>query len=126
PQVTLSHDGSELRLAPLLVAVANCKQYGSGAKIAPKAVVNDGFLHLVVVNRTPWYRLIRYLPNLFNGTLDQAPFLKTTLTKELHAEFDREIPYHIDGEIRFGGTKFSATIEPQALTLQVPREYRVS
>ena len=44
--MNVSLGAKERRLTPFLIAIANCKQYGIGAKIAPKAVVNDGFLNL--------------------------------------------------------------------------------
>ena len=122
--ITLSYDKTELRLAPLLVAIANCKQYGSGAMIAPKAIVNDGLLHLVIIRQAPWYQLLWRLPKVFNGTFDKAPFLQTILTKEVRITFNKEMPYHIDGEIRFGGTKLTAQIETKALVLNVPKSYQ--
>jgi hypothetical protein len=36
---------------------------------------------------------------------------------------EKEVPYHIDGEIRFGGQNLVAKIEPMAVTLKVPQVY---
>jgi YegS/Rv2252/BmrU family lipid kinase len=115
--------GKERRLAPFLIAIANCKQYGIGVKIAPQAVVNDGFLNLVIVHQAPWFKYLWHLPKVFTGHFDQAPFLETVLTKEVTIALEKEVPYHIDGEIRFGGGNLVVEIEPGALTLMVPQVY---
>jgi len=123
--MNLSFGGKERRLTPFLIAIANSKQYGIGVKIAPKAVVNDGFLNLSIVHQAPWYKYLWHLPKVFTGNFDQAPFLETVLTKEVTIAPEKEVPYHIDGEIRFGGGNLVARIEPNAVTLKVPQVYTI-
>ena len=117
--------GKERHLTPFLIAIANCKQYGIGAKIAPKAVVNDGFLTLSIVHQASWYEYVWHLPKVFTGNFDQAPFLETVLTTEVTIAPEKEVPYHIDGEIRFGMESLVIKIEPRALTLKVPQVYPI-
>src|SRR4030042_3884690 len=123
--MNLSLGGKERRLTPFLIAIANCKQYGIGVKIAPKAVVNDGFLNVSIVHQAPWYKYLWHLPKVFTGNFDQAPFLETVLTKEVTIAPEKEVPYHIDGELRFGGEDLVAKIEPSALTVKVPKVYMI-
>jgi YegS/Rv2252/BmrU family lipid kinase len=125
PAMNLFLGDKERRLTPFLIAIANCKQYGFGAKIAPKAIVNDGFLNLSIVHQAPWYKYLWHLPKVFTGHFDQAPFLETVLTKEAMIALEKEVPYHVDGEIRFGGENLVAKIEPSALTVKVPQVYRI-
>ena len=106
--MNLSFNGHERHLAPFLVA---------------KAVVNDGFLTLTIVHQAPWYQHLRQLPKVFTGNIDRAPFVETVLTREVKIAPEKEVPYHIDGEIRFGGGLLVVTIEPGALTLKVPQTY---
>lgn len=121
--VTLRHDGGETMVSPLLVAIANGKQYGSGAQIAPRAVINDGLLHLAVVEQAPWYRLLPALPKIFSGTFVDAPFLRTILTRRFSVEFSGDQPYHIDGEVR-RAPALRADILPQALRFLTPPDYK--
>ncbi len=123
--MNLSFGGKERCLKPFLIAIANCKQYGIGAKIAPKAIVNDGFLNLSIVHQAPWYKYLWHLPKVFTGNFGQAPFLETVLTKEVTIAPEKKVPYHIDGEIRFGGENLFAKIEMRALTLKVPHVYTI-
>ena len=114
---------TERRLTPFLIAVANSKQYGVGARIAPRAIVNDGFLTLSIVHPAPWYRYLRHLPGLFTGRIDRAPFFETLLTRELKIVPETEMPYHIDGEYRAGAKILVGKVEPGALKVKVPRGY---
>ncbi|MBL0360814.1 MAG: hypothetical protein IPP70_07110 [Elusimicrobia bacterium] len=100
--MTLHHDGGQTRVTPLLVALANGKQYGSGARIAPDAVVNDGLLDVVVVENAPWHRLLVAVPRIFAGTFRRASYLRTIRTQRLRVDFGEERPYHLDGEVRSG------------------------
>jgi len=116
-------DGKERRLAPFLIAIANSKQYGIGAKIAPRAVVNDGFFTLSIVHQAPWYEYLWHLSKVFTGNIDRAPFLETALAKEVKITSEKEVPYHVDGEIRVARGSLLAKIEPRALMLKVPQRY---
>ena len=123
--MTVSLGAQVRRLTPFLIAIANCKQYGIGAKIAPKAVINDGLLNLCIVHQAPFHKYLWHLPKVFTGNFDQAPFLETALIKEVMIAPEQEVPYHLDGEIRLGGGKLTAKIEPGALTVKVPPTYIV-
>ena len=123
--MNVSLGGKERRLTPFLIAIANCKQYGIGVKISPQAVVNDGFLNLSIVHQAPWCKYLWHLPKVFTGHIDQAPFLETVLTTEVTIAPEKEMPYHIDGEIRFGGENLVVKIEPNALTVKVPQVYMI-
>jgi diacylglycerol kinase (ATP) len=123
--MSLNFDGKERRLTPFLIAIANGKQYGIGAKIAPKASVNDGFLNLSIVHQAPWYRYLWHLPKVFIGNFDRASFVETVITKEVTIVPEKEMLYHIDGETRFGGRYLVARIEPSAIALKVPQVHNL-
>ena len=119
----LTHDHGDVDTTPLLVAIANGKQYGSGAKIAPQAVINDGLLHITLVQQVPWYRLLTVLPKLFAGSMTTGPFVHLFSTKNLTVTFPQTTPFHMDGETR-STTHLHADILPRALTVDVPSLYR--
>ncbi|MBK9695271.1 MAG: diacylglycerol kinase family lipid kinase [Elusimicrobia bacterium] len=120
--LTLHHDGGQTRVTPLLVALANGKQYGSGARIAPDAVVNDGLLDVVVVENAPWHRLLVAVPRIFAGTFRRASYLRTIRTQRLRVDFGEERPYHLDGEVR-SGRSLVVDLLPRALNVLVPPEF---
>ncbi len=55
----------------ILVSVANSAQFGHGARIAPRALLDDGLLDLVVVEERARWRTICHVPRLFNGTVER-------------------------------------------------------
>ncbi len=124
PSLSLRFKDQERRLAPFLLAIANSRQYGIGARIAPKAVVNDGFLNLSIVHQALFHQYLRFLPGLFTGSFDRAPFFENILVQEATISSEEELLYHIDGEFRSGGKKLVVRIEPASLKIKVPPSYR--
>jgi len=124
PVMNLRFEDQERRFSPFLIAIANSRQYGIGAQIAPKAVVNDGLLNLSIIHRAPLYQYLWFLPKVFTGTIDRAPFFENVSIKEATISSEKELLYHIDGEFRFGKKKLAVRIEPTSLMLKVPRLYR--
>lgn len=122
--VTLRHDDGLWTVAPLLVALANGTQYGSGARIAPDALITDGRIDVVVVENAPWPRLLPSLPRVFQGTFRRLDFLRTVRTKSLRVEFDQDRPYHVDGEIRTA-RRLDVDVAPGALRFLAPPNYAV-
>src|SRR5690606_17971722 len=70
---TVVTDGVAHRTRALLVALANSRQYGNGALIAPHARLDDGQLDVVIVEDRPLWRALLQVPRLFTGHLDRAP-----------------------------------------------------
>jgi YegS/Rv2252/BmrU family lipid kinase len=112
-------DGQTRQSHVLLVAIANGRQYGNGALIAPNARVDDGKLEVVIVDdRSPW-AVLRHAPKLFRGRLADVPGV--TMTSATHVEITANEPliFHVDGEPCAGGSSISARIRPSALRVRV-------
>jgi len=124
PALSLRFNDQERSLSPFLIAIANSRQYGIGARIAPKAAVNDGFLNLSIIHQAPFYQYLRFLPGLFTGSFDRAPFFENILVKEATISSEEDLLYHIDGEFRSGGKTLAVRIEPASLIVKVPSYYR--
>ncbi len=54
-EYTIQTETDVVRQTALVVAVANSRQYGYGAKIAPKARLDDGQLDLVIIEDSGWW-----------------------------------------------------------------------
>jgi YegS/Rv2252/BmrU family lipid kinase len=103
----------------LLVAIANGRQYGNGAVIAPRARIDDGKLEVVVVDhRSPW-AVLRHAPKLFRGTLADLPGVTMTPATRVEISAEQPLVYHVDGEPCAGGSVVSARIRPGALKVRV-------
>ena len=64
---TVVTDGTALHVRAMLIAVANARQYGNGAVIAPAARVDDGKLDVVIVAARSPLAALAQVPRLFKG-----------------------------------------------------------
>jgi YegS/Rv2252/BmrU family lipid kinase len=114
-EYTLIVDGRDRRVRALLVAIANARQYGNGALIAPEALLDDGKLDLVVVDYMPAWRVLMHAPKLFAGTVARVPGVSMTKTSSLSIASDTALVYHVDGEPYVGGQGVHARVHSRAL-----------
>jgi YegS/Rv2252/BmrU family lipid kinase len=113
--LTTDDDGQVRRVRPLLIAIANSRQYGNGALIAPDARLDDGRLDIVVVeHRAPW-RVLVQAPRLFSGTVARVPGVSISRACGAVISADAPLVYHVDGEPHVGGKSVKARIYPAAL-----------
>lgn len=118
--VTLAIDGKEIISEKVfLLSVANTRQFGNNAYIAPGAVPNDGMMDIVIINRFPKYLAPVFIYRLFTKKLNRSRhvrYIKTDGEVLVHAGDDR---FHIDGEpVRIVG---EARIRIRSGALQVLR-----
>jgi diacylglycerol kinase (ATP) len=103
----------------VLVTIANSAQFGNGARIAPGALLDDGWLDLVVVPERSRVRTVCHMPRLFNGTVQKIPGCTIRKIRRVTIESDHEMPYHVDGEPLLGGTSLKVRIHEHALRVAV-------
>src|SRR6185503_20241813 len=104
----------------LLVAIANGRQYGNGAMIAPHALLDDGRLDVITVSVRPLMRACVELPLLFMGRIERLGGVTMTRTESVHITSPHPVVYHLDGEPIAGTLGISAHVRPRALTIRVP------
>jgi diacylglycerol kinase (ATP) len=112
-------NGQLRRSHVMLVAIANGRQYGNGALIAPAARIDDGQLDVVVIDdRSPW-AVIRHAPKLFRGRLADVPGVTMSPAATVEIAANEPLIFHVDGEPCQGGSIISARIRPAALRVRV-------
>jgi YegS/Rv2252/BmrU family lipid kinase len=117
---TIRADGETLRQRTLLIALANGRQYGNGACIAPRARLDDGRLDVVVIAHRPPASVLLQAPMLFAGRVDLLPGVTMTTAVDVEITSARPAVYHIDGEPFVGGALLKARALPRALRVRVP------
>jgi YegS/Rv2252/BmrU family lipid kinase len=110
-------DGERFQTRALLIAIANASQYGSNARIAPLASMQDGVLDVVIVERLslvtqPW--------RLFAGTLDRARGITMRRARQVKIQRPSAGPAHLDGEPVTLPESLTIEIVPQSLRVLVP------
>jgi YegS/Rv2252/BmrU family lipid kinase len=104
----------------LFIALANSRQYGNGAQIAPAARLDDGQLDLVVVDAQPLWRIVARIPDLFRGRLQPGHGLSMQKIASAVIRAEHPIAYHADGEPSLGSSALTVTVEPASLAVRVP------
>jgi diacylglycerol kinase (ATP) len=96
---TISVDGKEIFSGGLFVlAIANTRQFGNNAFIAPEALPNDGKMDIVIVRQFPKYLAPIFIYRLFAKNLNGSKYVMNIKTdKEVLIQADDE-RFHIDGE----------------------------
>lgn len=110
---------SEERRA-IFIAIANSRQYGNGAQIAPAARLDDGRLELVVVDAQPVWRILARIPDLFAGRLASRPGLSMESITSAGITGPGLLSYHADGEPVVGKQRVDVVVHPGALNVRVP------
>jgi YegS/Rv2252/BmrU family lipid kinase len=117
---TVVADGVSLQTRPLMIAIANSRQYGNGAIIAPDALIDDGKLDVVVVeHRSPIATLLQ-LPKLFAGKVAQVSGVTVIRAAEVEVRSLGRVLYHVDGEPGIGTGSMKARVTQHALRVRVP------
>lgn len=119
PEYEIKFDGQTIRTRALVVAVANTKQYGNNAIIAPNARPDDGLLDLAIIQPTSFVAAMYYLPSLFTGRIDRAPFTRIYRATKFKILREFPAPYTLDGEVFEGHTLLKITMLPKALKVIV-------
>ncbi len=119
PEYEIKFEGHTIRTRALLVAIANTKQYGNNAIIAPNARPDDGLLDLAIIEPTSFVAAMYYLPTLFTGHIDRTPITRIYRATKFDIQREFPAPYTLDGEVFEGKNQIEITMLPKALKVIV-------
>ena len=105
----------------MFIALANSRQYGSGAQIAPKALLDDGLMEVVVVEPMSSVQIARQLPAFFGGRLQEGPGIVMRSAASMDISCGEPIAFHVDGEPRVGPNRITMRTRRGALLVKTPR-----
>lgn len=114
-------DGKEFNGHFLLTAAAIGQYYGGGICIAPKAVVNDGFFDVLIIDSLPRIKVLFLLPKLMNGSHLKLPYVHRMLAKSMTVEKASEFLINIDGDLKTAKKTVMHIVE-KGLKIILPEE----
>ncbi len=123
---TIVTDGRTVRARTLLIAIANARQYGNGALIAPEAQLDDGRLDVVVVPALSPLAALVQVPRMFSGRIATVPGVTMSSAVDIQVTSGQPVLYHVDGEPHTGAAVVAARPWPAALRVVVPVGVRPS
>jgi diacylglycerol kinase (ATP) len=103
----------------LLAAALNTPTYGAGLRLAPAAAVDDGLLHIVLIEDIGTLGILRLLPRLMGSGELRTSHIKRWQVQR--ARFATRTPclFHADGEI-IGSTPVEIEVVPKAIQILAP------
>lgn len=117
-------DGKKMERNAFLMTIANAGQYGNNAWIAPKANAMDGILNISILLPFRWWNMAGIAKKMFGKKLDTSRFLESFTGKKITITRKSEGATHYDGEPDVMGIELTATIDPAALNVVVPENFR--
>lgn len=104
-------DGQSFQRENIFVEICNSTKTGGDMIMAPQAEIDDGFLDVVLLNKTSRLRLLSALPKIFKGTHVQMEEVETFRAKALQFRPAVSKILTPDGEI-IGHTPISVSVLP--------------
>ncbi|SDB35440.1 lipid kinase, YegS/Rv2252/BmrU family [Flavobacteriaceae bacterium MAR_2010_188] len=110
-------NGEKMVKTGILLAIANAKQYGTGANINPNGKMDDGKFEVLIFTSFD-------IPEIINTLYDkvdlESGFAECFTTDHVIITSDNPIPFQIDGEPKGDVNKVEGSIYPQKLQIAVP------
>jgi diacylglycerol kinase (ATP) len=110
--------GQTRSLRALLIAFANGREYGMGARIAPAAELDDGLLDAMIVEERTVLARFWHARYLATGTVHLAPRVTTARVISAVIEAEGFIEFHVDGEPGVAEGHIEVGILPGALKVR--------
>lgn len=96
--VTINLEGETISDDLFVVTIANTRQFGNNAFIAPEAKPNDGIIDIVLIKPFPKILAPLIIYRLFRGTLNHSKYVRYIKTDKPFTIQTEETRFHIDGE----------------------------
>ena len=121
-EYVISAEGQPARTRrALLISVANTRQWGSGARIAPAALMDDERLDLVIVPALPPMVVLANTWRLFGGSIAGWSAVETQRVHAAAIRCTPPAPVHVDGEPAGQLASIEIRVIPAALRVRAPR-----
>ncbi|RPE76565.1 MULTISPECIES: diacylglycerol kinase family protein [unclassified Frondihabitans] len=111
-------DGVASRVAGTLVSVGNARSVGGGITLLPDAVIDDGFLDVLIVERLSRVGFLRLFPRVAKGTHGDDPRVRLSRARRVSIAA-RDVVAYGDGE-RIGALPVTIEVVPAALRVFAP------
>lgn len=109
--------GWTYRGRPMLLSIANMKEYGVGVTISPEANASDGLLDICMIPRHDLLTAMKYTPEMFRQRTDSIPGYLRRLATSIVIRRQIAGNIHIDGTPVDGGEEIRIDILPKALNI---------
>lgn len=114
-------DGREVVETAALLTVANSNQYGNEARITPHASLKDGLLDICILREVKLPEIPHLLRRLFEGRFHECSQVCLLSARSIVIRRERAGAAHIDGDPIETEAEIAVRVDPQSLSVMVPR-----
>ena len=117
PRVEVTGERDSWSGRAMIVAAANSPRFGGGMQLAPDAVMDDGELDVLIVEKLPWWRVLPLLARVYGGSHLGRPGVHSFRATRLRILPETPLTVVADGEPLMPTGKDGTIIEvlPRAL-----------
>jgi diacylglycerol kinase (ATP) len=95
----ISYEGTTIRRKGVSMTFANASQYGTGAVINPKGILDDGKFELVIIKPFPRIKLISITWKMFMNNLHTSDYVEIISCEKAKVTSSRKTTLQVDGEV---------------------------
>ncbi len=120
--VRIDFPGSDLmaqETKAMVVAALNSPTYGAGLRLAPGATIEDGSVHVVLIEDIGTIGVLRLLPRLMGSGELRTSRVKRWQVRKVRLTTPKPTVFHGDGEI-LGSTPVEIEVVPKAVQVLAP------
>lgn len=103
------------------ILIGNVGELFGGVEVFADARPDDGALDVGVLTSEGPVQLVRAAARTAVGSAEKSPFVRVTQARKVRVKLDRKVRYELDGGDRKKVKSFKVDIEPEAITVCVPR-----
>jgi YegS/Rv2252/BmrU family lipid kinase len=121
--VRIDFPGSDLmaqETKAMVVAALNSPTYGAGLRLAPAATLEDGLVHVVLIEDIGTIGVLRLLPRLMGSGELRTSHVKRWHVRKVRLTTQKPAVFHGDGEL-LGSTPVEIEVVPRAIQVLAPR-----
>ena len=118
---SLNLNGEIIEKEGVMVAIANAKQFATGAVINPDGKMDDGLFEVLIFKSLD---VVGILKTLNENSKRDPEFVESFTTTKVTISCDKNVPFQVDGEFIGHVNKVSADVLPAKLKLMVSETFQ--
>jgi YegS/Rv2252/BmrU family lipid kinase len=118
-EIDVEPSGEHVSFTGYSVATANSRAFGGGMYLAPDALLDDGLLDVVLIERVARPRYLWHLPKAFRGAHVRLPYVRVLRAAAVEISAARPFTMYADGD-PIGELPVRVRAVPGAVTVLTP------
>lgn len=117
---TLELNDKKIETKGVMIAIANAKQFGTGAVINPEGKIDDGLFEVLIFKNLG---IINILKTLDKDSHRDPEFVESFSTKKVVISCEKPVCFQVDGEFIGEVKQVIAQLLPTKIKLMVPKTF---